>query len=161
MSPQVSWLFFKAVRAGLAVKRPYLDPYGSIRRGGGKTANRPRPEGCIENGPARGNVSACRRVGVCKASLTPSRPPDHCSLAVSRSSLTSPDADTPTRFTIEASQMLHEPECAESRAILGCLTISPSSGSQLATTHRTDHHRYAEILVAVGSDADANQHIFR
>src|SRR5271157_3249507 len=28
MSPQVSWLFFKAVRAGLAVKRPYLDPYG-------------------------------------------------------------------------------------------------------------------------------------
>ena len=24
MSPQVSWLFFKAVRAGLAVKRPYL-----------------------------------------------------------------------------------------------------------------------------------------
>ena len=70
-------------------------------------------------------------------------------------------ADTPTRFTIEASQMLHEPECAESRAILGCLTRSPSSGSQLATTHRTDHHRYAEILVAVGSDADANQHIFR
>jgi hypothetical protein len=36
MSPQVSWLFFKAVRAGLAVKRPYLDSYGSIRRGGGK-----------------------------------------------------------------------------------------------------------------------------
>jgi hypothetical protein len=32
MSPggrQVSWLFFKAVRAGLAVKRPYLDSYGS------------------------------------------------------------------------------------------------------------------------------------
>jgi len=26
MSPQVSWLFFEAVRAGLAVKRPYLDP---------------------------------------------------------------------------------------------------------------------------------------
>jgi hypothetical protein len=26
---RVSWLFFKAVRAGLAVKRPYLDSYGS------------------------------------------------------------------------------------------------------------------------------------
>jgi hypothetical protein len=28
MSPQVSWLFFKAVRAGLAVKRPYLSHTG-------------------------------------------------------------------------------------------------------------------------------------
>jgi hypothetical protein len=45
MSPQVSWLFFKAVRAELAVKRPYLDSYGLIRRDGGKTANRPRPGG--------------------------------------------------------------------------------------------------------------------
>src|SRR5271165_4354932 len=70
-------------------------------------------------------------------------------------------ANTPTRFTIEARQMLHGPEFAESRALPGCLTISPSSGSQLATTHRTDHHRYAEILGAVGSDGDANQHIFR
>jgi hypothetical protein len=40
MSPQVSWLLFKA-----RAKRPYLDPCGSIRRGGGKTANRPRPGG--------------------------------------------------------------------------------------------------------------------
>ena len=56
MSPQVSWLFFKAVRAGLAVKRPYLDSYGSIRR---------------------------RDLMI--------------TIAVSKSSLTSPDADTPIR----------------------------------------------------------------
>jgi hypothetical protein len=61
MSPQVSWLFFKAVRAGPAVKRPYLDPYGSIRRGGGKTANRPRPEGCVEMGRLG---ETYRRIGV-------------------------------------------------------------------------------------------------
>jgi len=36
----VSWLFFKA-----RAKCPYLDPYGPIRRGGGKTANWPRPGG--------------------------------------------------------------------------------------------------------------------
>jgi hypothetical protein len=42
-SPRVSWLFFKAVRAGLAVtKRPYLDSYGSSEQRG-KTANWPRP----------------------------------------------------------------------------------------------------------------------
>jgi hypothetical protein len=44
-SPQVSWLFFKAVRAGLAVtKRPYLDSYGSSEQRG-KTANWPRSGG--------------------------------------------------------------------------------------------------------------------
>jgi hypothetical protein len=64
-------------------------------------------------------------------------------------------------FTIEASQMLHGPGFAESRTNLGCLTISPCSGHQPATTHRTDHRRCAEILVTVGSDADANQHTFR
>src|SRR5208282_3358298 len=46
MSPQVSWLFFKAVRAGLAVKRPYLDSYGPSEQRG-KTANRPRPGGRV------------------------------------------------------------------------------------------------------------------
>jgi hypothetical protein len=40
-------------------------------------------------------VSAYRCVGVCKASSTPSRPPGI--IAVPKSSLTSPDADTPTR----------------------------------------------------------------
>src|SRR5271169_460720 len=39
MSPQVSWLFFKA-----RAKRPYLDPYGPSEQRG-KTANRPRPGG--------------------------------------------------------------------------------------------------------------------
>ena len=33
---RISWLFFKAVRAGLAVKRPYLDSYGSSESGGGR-----------------------------------------------------------------------------------------------------------------------------
>jgi hypothetical protein len=42
MPPQVSWLFFKAVRAGLAVKRPYLIHTGSSEQRG-KTANRRRP----------------------------------------------------------------------------------------------------------------------
>jgi len=35
MSPggrRISWLFFTAVRAGLAVKRPYLDSYGSSQQ---------------------------------------------------------------------------------------------------------------------------------
>ncbi len=53
--PEVSWLFFKAVRAGLAVKHP------------GKT------------------VSADRRLGVCKASSIPSRPPGHYSRVEKRS----------------------------------------------------------------------------
>src|SRR5271165_1536810 len=39
MSPQVSWLFFKA-----RAKRPYLDSYGSSEQRR-KTANRPRPGG--------------------------------------------------------------------------------------------------------------------
>jgi hypothetical protein len=70
-------------------KAPISESYGSIRRGGGKTAN----------WPARGNVSAYRRVGV-------SAFPKHHQLrrdllaitAVSKSGLASPDADTPTRF---------------------------------------------------------------
>jgi len=41
MSPQVSGLFFKAVRAGLAVKRPYLDPYGPSESGGRRTEKQP------------------------------------------------------------------------------------------------------------------------
>ena len=43
-SPQVSWLFFKAVRAGLAVtKSPYLNSYGSSEQRG-KTASWARPD---------------------------------------------------------------------------------------------------------------------
>jgi hypothetical protein len=33
---RVSWLFFKAVRAGLAVKRPYLDSYGASPAAAGR-----------------------------------------------------------------------------------------------------------------------------
>ena len=64
ISPQVSWLFLEAVRAGLAVKRPYLDSYGSSESGGRRTEKQPTgrgPEGCVENGPAG---EACRRIGV-------------------------------------------------------------------------------------------------
>ena len=98
MSLQVSWQFFKAVRAGLAVKRPYLDPYGpSEQRGNGGG-----PEGCVENGPAAmGNVSASRRIGVsaCRRlqSIIYSVGTSWSLLAVPKGSLTSPDADTPTR----------------------------------------------------------------
>ena len=56
MSPgsrRISWLFFKAVRAGLAVKRPYLDPYGPRPAVAGRKQPTGRgPEGCVENGPA-------------------------------------------------------------------------------------------------------------
>ena len=117
MSPQVSWLFFKAVRAGLAVKRPYLahstrcrllrafDAVPHVARvtcircicvgwfamskrqrvewiHTGRASNAEKqptargPEGCVENGPAR---ETYRRVGVCKASSTPSRAHDHYS----------------------------------------------------------------------------------
>jgi len=50
MSPQVSWLFFKAVRAGLAVKRPYLSHTGRASNAEKQTTGR-GPEGCVENGP--------------------------------------------------------------------------------------------------------------
>jgi hypothetical protein len=42
--PEVSWLFFKAVRAGLAEKRPYLSHTGRASKRG-KTANWPQPKG--------------------------------------------------------------------------------------------------------------------
>jgi len=45
--PSVSWRFFKA-----PAKCPYLNSYGSIRRGGGKIATGHGPKGCVENGPA-------------------------------------------------------------------------------------------------------------
>src|SRR5271166_5456865 len=98
MSPQVSWLFFKAVRAGLAVKRPYLSHTGRASNAEKQPTGR-GPEGCVENGPAaRGNVSVCRRVGVCKASSTLSRPPDHYSRVEKQSYFPRRRyANTPTR----------------------------------------------------------------
>jgi len=82
MSPQVSWLFFKAGRASNAEKQP-------TGRG---------PEGCVENGPARETyrrigVSACRRLQSAINFVETSR----SIVATSKSSLASPDADTPIR----------------------------------------------------------------
>src|SRR6202521_6298090 len=51
MSPQVSWLFFKAVRAGLAVKRPYLSHTGRASNAEKQPTGR-GPEGCVQNGPS-------------------------------------------------------------------------------------------------------------
>src|ERR1700692_3245338 len=52
-------------------------------------------EGCGK----RIGVSVCRRVGVCKASSTPSRPPDHYSRVEKQSYFPRRRyADTPTRF---------------------------------------------------------------
>ena len=51
-SPQVGWLFFKAVRAGLAVKRPYLSHTGRSAAAEEKQPTGRGPEGCVENGPA-------------------------------------------------------------------------------------------------------------
>ncbi len=42
--PQVSWLFFKAVRAGLAVEAS-ISGFIRIERATPKTANWPRPKG--------------------------------------------------------------------------------------------------------------------
>src|ERR1700676_612515 len=49
--PEVSWLFFKAVRAGLAEKRPSLCHTGRASHAE-KQQTGPGPEGCDENGPA-------------------------------------------------------------------------------------------------------------
>src|ERR1700676_5259382 len=64
MSPQVSWLFFRAVRAGLAVKRPYLSHTGRASNAEKQPTGR-GPEGCVENGPGkRVGGSAYWRIGV-------------------------------------------------------------------------------------------------
>jgi hypothetical protein len=48
--PEVSWLFFQAVRGGLAVKRPYLSHTGRASNAK-KQPTGPGPKGCDENGP--------------------------------------------------------------------------------------------------------------
>jgi hypothetical protein len=104
-SPQVSWLFFKAVRAGLAVKHPYLSHTGRASNAEKQPTGR-GPEGCVENGPARGNVWAYRCVDVSAfAKHHELRRDLLIIIAVSKSSLTSPDADPPdppTRFPSRA-----------------------------------------------------------
>ena len=96
--PEVSRLFFNAVRAGLAVKHPYLSHTGRASNAE-KQPTGPGPEGCDENGPAaRGTY---RRIGVCKASSTSSRPPGRYCRVEKQSYSQTPIrqyADPPTRF---------------------------------------------------------------
>src|ERR1700692_1364646 len=92
MLPEVSWLFFKA-----RAKHPYLSHTGRASNAE-KQPTGPGPKGCDENGPARGNVWAYRCVGVSAfAKHHQLRRDLLIIIAVSKSSLTSPDADTPTR----------------------------------------------------------------
>ncbi len=73
MSPQVSWLFFKAVRAGLAVKRPYLSHTGRASNAE-KQPTGCGPEGCVENGPAAALLVGYVSIQIC-ALLAPCRRP--------------------------------------------------------------------------------------
>jgi hypothetical protein len=72
-SPQVSWLFFKAVRAGLAVKRPYLSHTGRASDAEKQPTGR-GPEGCVENGPAAALLVGYVSIKIC-ALLAPCRWP--------------------------------------------------------------------------------------
>jgi len=64
-SPQVSWLFFKAVRAGLAVKRPYLSHTGRSAAAEEKQPTGRGPEGCLENGPAAALLVGYVSIEIC------------------------------------------------------------------------------------------------
>src|SRR5271157_2469639 len=72
-SPQVSWLFFKAVRAGLAVKHPYLSHTGRASNAEKQPTGR-GPEGCVENGPAAALLVGYVSIKIC-ALLAPCRRP--------------------------------------------------------------------------------------
>jgi len=60
--PEVSWLFFKAVRAGLAVKGPYLNHRSALHlahrfkqpAGESQPVKQPKEEGRTEPTPTRG-----------------------------------------------------------------------------------------------------------
>jgi hypothetical protein len=72
--PEVSWLFFKAVRAGLAVtKRPHLSHTGRASNAE-KQPTGPGPEGCDENGPAAALFVGHVSLQICSL-LTPCRRP--------------------------------------------------------------------------------------
>jgi hypothetical protein len=51
-SRRISWLFFKAVRAGLAVKAHIWIHTGRSAAAEEKQPTGRGPEGCVENGPA-------------------------------------------------------------------------------------------------------------
>ena len=72
--PEVSWLFFKAVRAGLAVtKRPYLNHTGRVSNAE-KQPTGPGPEGCVENGPTAALLVGHVSIQICSL-LAPCRRP--------------------------------------------------------------------------------------
>src|SRR6202043_1010060 len=62
--PEVSWPFFKAVRAGLAVKRPYLSHTGRASNAE-KRPTGPGPKSCDENGPATALLVGHVSVQIC------------------------------------------------------------------------------------------------
>src|SRR5208282_6532244 len=68
MSPQVSWLFFKA-----RAKRPYLSHTGRASNAEKQPTGR-GPEGCVENGPAAALLVGYVSIEIC-ALLAPCRRP--------------------------------------------------------------------------------------
>src|ERR1700676_614790 len=62
--PEVSWLFFKAVRAGLAEKRPSLSHTGRASNAE-KQPTGPGPDGCDKNGPAAALLVVHVSVQIC------------------------------------------------------------------------------------------------
>ena len=68
MSPQVSWLFFKA-----RAKRPYLSHTGRASNAEKQPTGR-GPEGCVENGPAAALLVGYVSIQIC-ALLAPCRRP--------------------------------------------------------------------------------------
>jgi hypothetical protein len=75
--PEVSWLFFKAVRAGLAVKHPYLSHTGRSA-----AAEEKQPTGPLGETYRRIGESACRRFRSIINSVEISWPLQPCRKAV-------------------------------------------------------------------------------
>jgi hypothetical protein len=67
MSPEVSWLFFKA-----RAKRPYLNHTGRASNVE-KQPTGPGPEGCVENGPAVALLVGYVSIQICALSASPAR----------------------------------------------------------------------------------------
>ena len=69
MSPQVSWLFFKA-----RAKRPYLRSIRSRASNAEKQPTGRGPEGCVENGPAAALLVGYVSIQICALlSASPAR----------------------------------------------------------------------------------------
>ena len=72
MLPEVSWLFFKAVRAGQALKHPYLSHTGRASNAE-KQPTGPGPEGCDENGLAAALLVGHVSIQICSLNAGPAR----------------------------------------------------------------------------------------